>query len=451
MFHLDNNSGVSSMPTPAAAQNTSPRWFTEGAGSVPPSWPGQDWYNIVQAELLAVLAAAGIAPDKSKLNQLALAIKAISNKDALLKANLLSEIKTSGASSQKKAIDNLGLTTTVELADGALQKDKNLSDVPDKPKARKNLELGTAATSNVQTSATDDMPNALMANGAWGIGSSGLILKNTDLLSANGIGNAFFVQGGGTDNHFGSYGAGVHLSYGTGGGNTLRLSANLFVDPTGNLSVEWLEINRSDGAIRTQKLQKLYGPLNKPTATDISAFPVRGMIASGVNLNTLTGTKEGFYYQPVSASATAALNYPTQAAGSLCVIKNGANGNDGCIQEYRPYNSTVIFSRTYDLASNRWSGWDFSYSKNNPPPAPDLSPYITTSAADNRYIQNTQMGAEEYKDIPYPGQASLPWGACITAIVGTTKSTGSGISFHISRVYFRRLQKYIGGAWKNFA
>lgn len=373
------------------------------------------------------------------------------NKDFLRIDKSLSEIAAKGEVAQKKAIANLGLTQTVELADGALQKDKNLSDVPDKPKARKNLELGTAATSNVQKSATDDMPNALMANGAWGIGSSGLILKNTDLLSANGVGNAFFVQGGGTDNHFGSYGAGVHLSYGTGGGNTLRLSANLFVDPTGNLSVEWLEVNRSDGAIRTQKLQKLYGPLNKPTATDISAFPVRGMIASGVNLNTLTGTKEGFYYQPVSASATAALNYPTQAAGSLCVIKNGANGNDGCIQEYRPYNSTVIFSRTYDLASNRWSGWDFSYSKNNPPPAPDLSPYITTSAADNRYIQNTQMGAEEYKDIHYPGQASLPWGACITVIVGTTKSTGSGISFHISRVYFRRLQKYIGGSWKNFA
>lgn len=370
--------------------------------------------------------------------------------------NSTSEIQAATPAAVKAANDNAKTANenagkANDNANTRLEKDKNLSDVPDKPKARKNLELGTAATSNVQKSATDDMANALMANGAWGLGSSGLILKNTDLLSANGVGNAFFVQGGGTDNHFGSYGAGVHLSYGTGGGNTLRLSANLFVDPTGNLSVEWLEINRSDGAIRTQKLQKLYGPLNKPTATDISAFPVRGMIASGVNLNTLTGTKEGFYYQPVSASATAALNYPTQAAGSLCVIKNGANGNDGCIQEYRPYNSTVIFSRTYDLASSRWSGWDFSYSKNNPPPAPDLSPYITTSAADNRYIQNTQMGAEEYKDIPYPGQASIPWGACITAIVGTTKSTGSGISFHISRVYFRRLQKYIGGAWKNFA
>lgn len=347
------------------------------------------------------------------------------------------------------ADDNAGKAN--DNANTRLEKNKNLSDLSDKPLARKNLALGTAATSNVQKSATDGTANALMANGAWGIGTSGLVMKDSDILSPTSIGNAFFVQGGGADNHFGSYGAGVHISYGTGGGNTLRLTANLFVDASGNLSVEWLEVNRNDGAVKAKRLQKLYGPLNKPTATDISAFPVRGMIASGVNLNTLTGTKEGFYYQPVSASATAALNYPTQAAGSLCVIKNGANGNDGCIQEYRPYNSTVIFRRTYDLASNRWSGWDHSYSKNNPPPAPDLSPYITTSAADNRYINNLQMGAEEYKDIPYPGQASLPWGACITAIVGTTKPTGGGVGFYISRVYFRRIQKYIGGSWKNIA
>lgn len=75
----------------------------------------------------------------------------------------------------------------------------------------------------------------------------------------------------------------------------------------------------------------------------------------------------------------------------------------------------------------------------------------TKAESDSRYIQNTQMGAEEYKDIPYPGQASLPWGACITAIVGTTKPTGGGVGFYISRVYFRRIQKYIGGSWKNIA
>ncbi|EBP9465269.1 phage tail protein [Salmonella enterica] len=110
MFHLDNNSGISAMPKPAAQQSSATRWFTEGGGNNSPSWPGQDWFNIVQAELLNVLTAAGIAPEKTAFNQLALAIKAIINKDALLKDNLLSEIRTAGASSQKTARENLDIT-----------------------------------------------------------------------------------------------------------------------------------------------------------------------------------------------------------------------------------------------------------------------------------------------------------------------------------------------------
>lgn len=109
MFHLDNNSGISSMPAPAAQQSSATRWFTEGSGTDSPSWPGQDWFNIVQAELLNVLAAASIPPQKAQLNQLALAIKAIVNKDALLKTNLLSEIKDAGAAAQKTTRDNIGL------------------------------------------------------------------------------------------------------------------------------------------------------------------------------------------------------------------------------------------------------------------------------------------------------------------------------------------------------
>ncbi|EJB9091952.1 tail fiber protein, partial [Salmonella enterica] len=110
MFHLDNNSGISAMPKPAAQQSSATRWFTEGGGNNSPSWPGQDWFNIVQAELLNVLTTAGIAPEKTAFNQLALAIKAIINKDALLKGNLLSEIRAAGASSQKTARENLDIT-----------------------------------------------------------------------------------------------------------------------------------------------------------------------------------------------------------------------------------------------------------------------------------------------------------------------------------------------------
>ncbi|QHM71682.1 pyocin knob domain-containing protein [Mixta intestinalis] len=116
MFHLDNNSGVSSMPAVGAMQDNTTRWFTEGAGTQSPSWPGQDWFNIVQAELLNVLTESGITPVKTQLNQLAAAIKSIVNKNALLRDNLLSEIKDKGASAQKAALDNLNgvpKTTTI--------------------------------------------------------------------------------------------------------------------------------------------------------------------------------------------------------------------------------------------------------------------------------------------------------------------------------------------------
>ncbi|WP_096779396.1 hypothetical protein [Zobellella denitrificans] len=75
MFQVDNNSAVATMPPLAAAG--SPGWFTAGAPGVPPTYPGPEWFNIIQAELLSVLTAAGVAPDKTKLNQLATAIQAI--------------------------------------------------------------------------------------------------------------------------------------------------------------------------------------------------------------------------------------------------------------------------------------------------------------------------------------------------------------------------------------
>ncbi|WHQ26734.1 tail fiber protein [Edwardsiella anguillarum] len=157
MYFLDNNSGIATMPPLSAAQSTTPRWFSEGDGSKGISWPGQDWFNIVQAELLAILNVAGLRPDKSKLNQLALAIKVIVGNEALLKNNCLSEIAQAGAAAQKKARDALGLgalATKDSLGPvdvNALAKNQNLKDVPSKAEARKALELGNSATRNVGT------------------------------------------------------------------------------------------------------------------------------------------------------------------------------------------------------------------------------------------------------------------------------------------------------------
>ncbi|URU47592.1 tail fiber domain-containing protein [Klebsiella pneumoniae] len=75
MYHLDNTSGVPEMPPPKDTQTISTRWFGESEEQGGISWPGADWFNIVQAELLNILKEAGIDPDKAKHTQLSSAIK----------------------------------------------------------------------------------------------------------------------------------------------------------------------------------------------------------------------------------------------------------------------------------------------------------------------------------------------------------------------------------------
>lgn len=86
MYHLDNESGVSTFAL-APVRNTQRLWFTEGGNGNAISYPGADWFNMVQAELLSVLDDAGITPDKGQLNQISQAIRkmAIEKAESYLK------------------------------------------------------------------------------------------------------------------------------------------------------------------------------------------------------------------------------------------------------------------------------------------------------------------------------------------------------------------------------
>ncbi|HHH6110783.1 TPA: phage tail protein [Escherichia coli] len=172
MFYIDNDSGVTVMPPVSAQRSAIVRWFSEGDGNNVITWPGMDWFNIVQAELLNTLEEAGIQPDKTKLNQLALSIKAIMNKNALLIKNNLSEIKAAGASAQRAARENLDIydaslnkkglvqltsatdspsetlaatakavKIAMDNASARLAKDRNGADIPNKPLFIQNLGL----------------------------------------------------------------------------------------------------------------------------------------------------------------------------------------------------------------------------------------------------------------------------------------------------------------------
>ncbi|QXG51264.1 hypothetical protein KSF84_09990 [Pasteurella multocida] len=79
MYALDNDSGVKTMPEIKSKkfEPADTHWFTEGGNGVAPSYPGADWFNIVQAELLNILTDAGMTPDKGQFNQITQAIRAI--------------------------------------------------------------------------------------------------------------------------------------------------------------------------------------------------------------------------------------------------------------------------------------------------------------------------------------------------------------------------------------
>ncbi|EIN3777964.1 hypothetical protein LOU84_001037 [Salmonella enterica] len=162
MYYVDNNSGSPTMPALSPAQSNIPTWFTEGDKNKGISWIGQDWLNILQAELLNILSEAGIKPDKGKLNQLTLSIKAIITANAYTQANNLKEIFDAGIAAQAAARSHLGLgrlatKDSLGPADvNALAKDQNLKEIADKGEqaqsaAREHIGLGNSATRNVGT------------------------------------------------------------------------------------------------------------------------------------------------------------------------------------------------------------------------------------------------------------------------------------------------------------
>ncbi|HID8084413.1 TPA: hypothetical protein ACXIDR_003393 [Serratia marcescens] len=72
MFHIDNKSGVSKMPDVGEVLSEQTLFFTEEKDKA--TWPGASWFNIIQSEMLNILKAANITPEKGKFNQVATAI-----------------------------------------------------------------------------------------------------------------------------------------------------------------------------------------------------------------------------------------------------------------------------------------------------------------------------------------------------------------------------------------
>lgn len=114
MFHVDNSTGVPVMPQPSPVTSETELFFTEGGNGVPPTYPGPDWFNVIQSELLNILKAAGIDPDKMDNTQILVALKKL----FLSRSNPFGDIKADGAAAIAAALSNLGLGTAAKRAVG---------------------------------------------------------------------------------------------------------------------------------------------------------------------------------------------------------------------------------------------------------------------------------------------------------------------------------------------
>lgn len=165
----------------------------------------------------------------------------------------------------------------------------------------------------VVSSTTDTTSGRLPVVGYEGLGGTAIDITDATLDSGSVIqGSAFIRQGGGTsDIHFGNYGAGVNIHYGTNSDGS-NLYARLFVRADGVAISEFIAIN-ADGSIRTQEFNTLFGELNPPTAAQTGALPITGGQLTGqlgitadngaIDLTSKTG-KDALYIFAQDADGT---------------------------------------------------------------------------------------------------------------------------------------------------
>ncbi|EFO0830468.1 phage tail protein [Escherichia coli] len=378
MFYIDNDSGVTVMPPVSAQRSAIVRWFSEGDGNNVITWPGMDWFNIVQAELLNTLEEAGIQPDKTKLNQLALSIKAIMNKNALLIKNNLSEIKTAGASAQRTARENLDIwdaslnkkglvqltsatdspsetlaatakavKIAMDNANARLAKDRNGADIPNKPLFIQNLglrELGTSGEKIPLLSTANTWTNRQTFSGGLSGELSGNAATATKLKTARkiaGVGfdgssdisisaknvNAFALrQTGNTVNGDTSVGwnwdSGAYNAL-IGGASALILHFNI---NAGSCPAVQFRVNYKNGGISYRSARDGYGfelgwsdfytTTRKPSAGDVGAYT-----RAECNSRFITGIRLG------GLSSVQTWNGPGWSDRSGYVVTGSVNGN----------------------------------------------------------------------------------------------------------------------------
>ncbi|WP_097337010.1 phage tail protein [Escherichia coli] len=401
MFYIDNDSGVTVMPPVSAQRSAIVRWFSEGDGNNVITWPGMDWFNIVQAELLNTLEEAGIQPDKTKLNQLALSIKAIMSNNALLIKNNLSEIKTAGASAQRTARENLDIydaslnkkglvqltsatdspsetlaatakavKIAMDNANARLAKDRNGADIPGKDTFTKNIGacraysawLNIGGDSQVWTTAQFiswlESQGAFnhpywMCKGSWAY-------ANNKVITDTGCGNICLA------------GAVVEV-IGTRGAMTIRVTTPSTSSGGGITNAQFTYINHGDAY--APGWRRDYNTKNQQPAFALgqTGSTVGNDKAVGWNWNS------GVYNANIGGASTLILHF------------NMNTGSCPAVQFRVNYRNGGIFYRSARDGYGFEADWSEIYTTTRKPSAGDVGAY-TQAECNSRFITGIRLG-----------------------------------------------------------
>jgi hypothetical protein len=330
---------------------------------------------------------------------------------------------------------------TREVADTLyLQITNNLSEIADQGadaqgEARESIGCGTAATHDVTESYRDSTPGRVMLNGDHGLGG-----PEVNVADGSDIYNFFATAvsgnyGGGSDlinvvtsgyrcfkwqQHGGGNLYGILIETGSTSG---QMAIHVYNNPTGDMATP--EKYWTNTGI-------FYSPKNKPTAVDVNALPL-SKSGLAIDLNTLgANSSAGIYYQPASANATTANNYPIQEAGTLLVTPSAY----GSQQEYTAFGTGRKFFR----------GLTGNFSTNGP--WHDWIEYITDATSNSKFVQGVQLGAESSMAASGGSgdsqTAKVPAGNAVTG----THSNYNDSNWELDTLYFKPIQEDVNGTWK---
>ncbi|MEB8219245.1 phage tail protein [Citrobacter braakii] len=296
-------------------------------------------------------------------------------------------------------VQNIGLQETVNKADGALQKGQNLNDVADRAKARAALQLGTVATLDVTTSATDNIQGHVLKVGDRGIGLTAINYVGIDFNSYKfAAGETLFLRMADCTNIPAGIDTGyvVYAYVNVIGIRNVNNNVAVLIGDNGGAKYYWAVRSTNSSGVTTWSVKIL-----PQSATDISAqalsYVIYGISSGKTDFNSSPAGQTSYVY----ADATGA---PPESA---VVIDYWGGFTTQRVQIAVASASGRTYTRVYN--GKAWTDWDPIYSvKYKPPypvrsvngktgdvtiPAPDLSPYATKNWVLQNFVQNIDLTA----------------------------------------------------------